>query len=245
MAELEQAIEANGANIEAAIATGLTRLGIERDEVEIEVLGEGSQGVFGLGVRQARVRLTPKPGTTPRQIPEATTEPESESGETVALSIDEDATEEICRGVMVDILALLGMEDSRVQVRQAEPAVGEKNPPLVISVRGPGTDTLIGHRGKTLAALQHITRLIVGQEIGGWIHLVVDVEGFKARRENTLRHLAQQVAEQVERTNRMVMLEPMPPNERRIVHLTLRDHPHVTTESIGEGDRRKVTIIPR
>jgi spoIIIJ-associated protein len=112
-------------------------------------------------------------------------------------------------------------------------------------VRGAGTDALIGRRGSTLDALQLITRLIVGREMMGRVHLVVDVGGFKAHREESLRRLAQRLAEQAVRTNRTVVLEPMPPYERRYVHLALRDHPHVTTQSVGEGDRRKVTIIPQ
>jgi spoIIIJ-associated protein len=104
---------------------------------------------------------------------------------------------------------------------------------------------LIGRRGKTLAALQRITRLIVGRELESRARLVVDVGGFKARREKSLRRLAHQVAEQAVRTGRTVVLEPMPPNERRAIHLALRDHPHVTTQSVGEGDRRKVTVIPQ
>jgi spoIIIJ-associated protein len=115
----------------------------------------------------------------------------------------------------------------------------------MLDVHGSGTDALIGRRGDTLAALQLITRLIVGREMSGRVHLVVDVDDFKARREQALRRLAQRLAEQAVRTGRTVMLEPMPPHERRYVHLALRDHPHVTTQSIGEGDRRKVTIIPQ
>jgi spoIIIJ-associated protein len=87
--------------------------------------------------------------------------------------------------------------------------------------------------------------MIVGQETARRSQLVVDVEGFKARREQSLRRLAERMAEQAVRTNRTVTLEPMPPNERRIIHIALRDHPHVTTESVGEGERRKVTIIPK
>ena len=94
-------------------------------------------------------------------------------------------------------------------------------------------------------ALQRVTRLIVGREVEGRTALVVDVGGFKARREKTLRRLARRMAEQAERTNRIVTLEPMPPNERRVIHLALRDNPGVTTESVGEDDRRKVTIIPQ
>jgi spoIIIJ-associated protein len=139
----------------------------------------------------------------------------------------------------------MDMNKAQVDVRRAEPAAGEKEPPLVLDVRGPGTDVLIGPRGKTMAALQHITRLIVGQEVAGRVHLVIDVEGFKARRAKSLHRLAHRMAEQAIHTDRTVVLEPMPPHERRVIHLALRDHPDVVTESVGERDRRKVTIIPR
>lgn len=114
-----------------------------------------------------------------------------------------------------------------------------------LQVTGPNLGRLIGRRGETLAALQYITRLIVSKEIGRRANLVIDVEGFKARREEQLRRLANKLADQAIQTGRMVAMEPMPPNERRIIHITLRPHPDVTTESIGEGDRRKVTIMPR
>jgi spoIIIJ-associated protein len=239
MAEIERTTEAAGTNVEAAIEAGLASLGVDRDAVEIEVLDEGSRGVFGLGAREARVRLTVKPLAEPSMPDEPVALPTAEPG------VAERTEAEIAQGVLRELLALLGMEKASVDVRRAEPAPGEKDPPLVLSVHGQDTDALIGHRGKTLAALQHITRLIVGQEMAGRTHLVVDVEDFKVRREKTLRRLAGRMAEQATHTDRKVVLEPMPPHERRIVHLTLRDHPDVTTESIGEGDRRKVTIIPR
>ena len=104
---------------------------------------------------------------------------------------------------------------------------------------------LIGRRGQTLQALQYITRLIVSREVQHWVNLVVDVEKYKARREQSLRQLAQRMAERVSFNHQAIALEPMPPNERRIVHLTLRDHPIVTTRSVGKGDERKVTIVPK
>ena len=242
MAEMERAIEATGSNVEAAIEAGLERLGVTRDVVEIEVLDEGSGGVFGLGAREARVRLTVKPAPAPALPEEPVAPPFAESA---GVKDDGNGEAQIAQGVLYELLALMGMENVRIDVRRAEPAPGEGDPPLVLSVHGPDTDTLVGYRGKTLDALQRITRLIVSRELAGRTWLVVDVGGFKAQREKSLRRLAQRMAEQVERTDRTVMLEPMPPNERRIIHLTLRDHPHVTTQSVGEGDRRKVTIIPR
>ena len=238
MTKTEQSVEVTGSNVDAAIAAGLARLGIDRETAEIEVLDGGSRGVLGLGARDARVRLTPKLKAAPRPAPAAPVEPEE-------LAVMEKDEAEVSRGVLLELLAFLGVSKAQVDVRRAEPAPGEQEPPLILDVYGPNVNALVGYRGETLAALQHITRLIVGREMAGRVHLVVDVDGFKAQREKTLRSLAQRMAKQAERTGRTVVLEPMPPNERRIIHLTLRDDPHVTTQSTGEGDRRKVTIIPR
>ena len=243
MAEMGQAIEAAGADVEAAIAAGLARLGIGRDGVDIEVLDEGSRGLFGVGAREVRVRLMVRRRPAPAVEAEPAAPPSAEPDAPAVVERDE---AEIARGVLMELLDLLGVEGAEVDVRRAEPAAGEREPPLVLNVRGSGTaDALVGRRGNTLAALQLITRLVVGREMAGRVHLVVDVNGFKVRREKSLCRLAQRVAEQAMRTGRTVVLEPMPPHERRYVHLALRDHPHVITESIGEGGRRKVTIIPR
>jgi len=239
-----ESLEAIGSDVEAAIAAGLARLEMDRDAVDIEVLDEGSRGVFGLGVRAARVRLTPELKTLPRPGPPVSAEPVALSDAERAMPLAKSEAE-VARGVLLELLALLGVDEAQVEVQRAEPAPGEKEPPLVLDVQGPHINALIGYRGKTLAALQHITRLIVGRELASRVHLVVDVGGFKARREKLLHHLAQRMAQQAVRTDRTVVLEPMPPHERRIIHLALRDHPYVTTQSIGEGNRRKVTIIPR
>jgi spoIIIJ-associated protein len=259
MMEREQAIEATGEDVDSAIATGLARLGIQRDEVEIEVLDQGSRGVFGLGARAAHVRLMPKskpqapPVSETRPEPAAplTAPPSEQVAETASeeqigqAESDEERTGEVARGVLLELLALMGMDKTQVDVRHAEPSDDEREAPMVLDVHGPSTELLIGRRGTTLAALQHITRLIVGRELAGRAWLVLDVDGFKARREKSLRHLAQRMADQAIRTQRTAVLEPMPPHERRIIHLALRDRPDVTTQSIGEGDRRKVTIVPR
>jgi spoIIIJ-associated protein len=121
----------------------------------------------------------------------------------------------------------------------------EDTPPFILDIVGDDLGVLIGRRGQTLQALQYITRLIVSREVQNWVNLVVDVEKYKARREKALRQLAQRMAEQVSFGHQPVALEPMPPNERRIIHLTLRDHPIVTTKSVGKGEQRKVTIVPK
>jgi spoIIIJ-associated protein len=116
---------------------------------------------------------------------------------------------------------------------------------LLLDVQGDELGALIGRRGETLDNLQYVLRLMVNQRLHRWQNIVVDVEGYKERRIHQLTQLAQRTATQVAATGRAVSLEPMPPNERRIIHLTLRDHPDVYTESIGEGDRRKVQILTK
>jgi spoIIIJ-associated protein len=266
MAEMELTVETTGSDVEAAIAAGLAELQVDRDAVEIQVLDEGSRGVFGLGAREARVRLAIKaqavqpiqPEVTPPAEPASTQAayqeaetpsavpptPEPDIAESEQEELEKDETE-IARGALLELLTFMGIKDIKIDVRKAEAAPGERTTPLIFDVTGPDVQILIGRRGETLAALQHITRLIVGQETTSRTNLVVDVDDYKAHREQTLRQLAQRLAEQAVRTDRRVVLEPMPPHERRIIHLTLRDHPKVMTESIGERDRRKVTIIPK
>ncbi|HPV08785.1 MAG TPA: R3H domain-containing nucleic acid-binding protein, partial [Aggregatilineales bacterium] len=111
-------------------------------------------------------------------------------------------------------------------------------------VRGNDLGILIGRHGDTLNALQYITRLIVSRELQRRANIVVDVEGYKARREESLHKLAERMAQKAIQTGRTVTLDPMPPNERRVIHVALRDDARVETESIGTGDNRRVTIIP-
>lgn len=114
---------------------------------------------------------------------------------------------------------------------------------LLLNVQGADLGALVGRRGEALESLQYLLRLMVNQRLRQWRNLVVDVEGYKERRISQLKQLALRTASQVATTGRPVSLEPMPPNERRIVHIALRDHPDVYTESIGEGDRRKIHIL--
>jgi spoIIIJ-associated protein len=117
--------------------------------------------------------------------------------------------------------------------------------PVVFDITGDDLGILIGRRGQTLACLQYITRLIVTRQTGYSAPLVLDVNGYKKRRYESLRALARNVADQVERNGNPCTLEPMPAYERRIIHLTLAENPAVTTESVGFGEERKVVILPR
>jgi spoIIIJ-associated protein len=117
--------------------------------------------------------------------------------------------------------------------------------PVALPDPGYQLGVLIGRKGETLVALQYVANLIVNRKVGEWTRVLIDVGGYRRRREESLEGLAQRVAYRVVQSNRAVTLEPMPPNERRVIHMTLRDNPDVATESTGEGESRKVTILPR
>jgi spoIIIJ-associated protein len=131
-----------------------------------------------------------------------------------------------------------------VHAYHGEPDDERSRTPLMVDIGGDDLSILIGPRAETLNALQYITNLIIGKELGRSVPLIVDVEGFRKRRNQQLRRLAQQMADQAINSGRRQVLEPMPANERRMVHIELRSNPEVTTESVGEDPRRKVTIIP-
>ena len=115
---------------------------------------------------------------------------------------------------------------------------------MLLNISGDDLALLIGRRGETLRDLQFLTCLIVSRQTQHWPNVVVDVEHYRARRERTLGDLARRMADRVRRTAEPMALEPMPPNERRIVHLALSEASDVFTESTGEADKRKVVIYP-
>lgn len=124
--------------------------------------------------------------------------------------------------------------------------VGSDDPLTVfIDINGRDLGMLIGRRGENLSQLQYMVNLLVNKRRDEWLRVILDVEGYRSQREESLIGLSERVAAQVARNKRPISLEPMPPNERRIVHMTLKELPDVRTESSGEGDLRRVTILPQ
>ena len=241
----KRSVEASGKDVDAAIAQGLAELGRTRDEVEIEVLSEGSRGLFGLGAEEARVRISViEPRVVEKYVEEIEVEEEEKKVKELAAPLLEKDFQQMARGTLKELLAKMGIR-AQVVIRQKVDVEEGELPPVVLDIVGDDLGILIGRRGETLAALQYITRLMVSRKTRRWYPLVVDVEQYKVRRERSLRRLAQRMAERVSFSRQPIALEAMPAYERRIVHITLRDHPSVTTESVGEGDQRKVTIIPK
>ena len=161
-----------------------------------------------------------------------------------AADISDDELATMASEMLSEIVRLMGFEADVVASWQ-EPDDNDGRPYLLLDIEGKDLGALIGRRGETLASMQYLIRLMVNQRIQQWRNIVVDVENYKERRVAQLNQLALRMADQVADSGRAVALEPMPPNERRIVHLALRDHPQVYTQSSGDGDRRKVHIVPR
>jgi len=259
-------------SVEEAVDKGLSDLGLKEDDVEIEVLDEGNRGLFGLGTRQARVRITilgekETPESIPTSQSTVQTEHVEESEDDIRRSLApgepvmEESLEESeefaqsTKSIQDDITLHVAQETvtellERMKVKAEVSAYfGEKDEfrgrtPIYVDITGNDLSILIGRQAETLNAIQYIAGLILGKELGRGITLVIDVEGYRQRREQQIRQLARRMADQAIQTNRRQVLEPMPANERRFVHIELRDDPKVTTESIGEDPHRKVTIIP-
>lgn len=225
-------------SVDEAIDKGLMELGVEESQVEVEVLDEGGGGLFGIGGRQARVRLTMKSAAQGGEQARS-------RREAVPLSADDaENMVSIAKATVTELLEHMGVRAS-VEAQMGEADDQEAVAPVLVDIKGGDLSILIGRHAETLNALQLITRLIVGKEMGNSAHIVIDVEGYRKRREEGLRELARKMAKQAVTTGRRQSLEPMSPAERRIIHMELREHPDVTTESTGEEPRRKVTIIPR
>ena len=134
---------------------------------------------------------------------------------------------------------------AKIQARYLEPDDKTGERPLFIEVLGDDLSILIGRHSETLNAIQYISSLIICRELGRWVPILIDIQGYRERRERQLRQLAKRMAEQAISTGHRQVLEPMPANERRVIHLELREHPEVETLSIGEEPNRKVTIVPK
>ena len=214
-------VEASGKTVDEAIEKALQQLGLDRSQVEVEIVSEGRTGLFGLGGEDARVIVKPL------------------ATEQVAL---ESSTIQIAVDFLHRLLELMEI-DAEVTARAPEtPGDGLGRASAVLDVNGDDLGILIGRRGSTLAALQYMVNHMVSRSLKSKALVSVDVERYKRRREEALIGLAQRLAEKVKASGRTITLEPMPANERRIVHLALAGDPQVVTASLGEGETRKVAI---
>jgi spoIIIJ-associated protein len=210
--------------------------------------------LLGIGGRQARVRLTVKlPQAEPAAaMPAKPEKPQASSQSPAAagtepteadFSVLDDNLLFVSRQTVAELLEKMKVP-ARIEVRYGDPDE-EGQRPVMVDIHGDDLGVLIGRRAEILNAMQYVVNLIVSKQVEHWVQVVVDVEGYRARRERQLRQMANRMADQAIKTGRRQVLEPMPASERRVVHLELRDHPRVSTQSIGEEPARKVTIVPK
>ncbi len=213
-------LEISAKTVDEATKVALAQLGVSREEVEIEVIKKGKSGVLGVGAEDAKIKVILH-------------DDEDQPGQ-----LDDAA--EMARKVLSDILKAMGIA-AEIDVTPSP----DENTPVTLNIEGDDLGVLIGRRGQALASLQYLVRLIVAEKSKKWISVNVDVDWYKKRHYETLKKLAERLAEQVIRRKRAITMEPMQPDERRIIHITLANDPDVMTQSTGEGDGRRVVIQMR
>jgi spoIIIJ-associated protein len=234
-------LEVIAPTIEEAVAKGLADLGLTEESVDVIVLDSGNRGLFGLGGRQARVRLSVKNLLTSAPPIEKAIDIKEATKNTAKFDQDEllNQTEQV-------VSELLHKMKVTAQVSAHYGDLDEEGrQPIFVDIRGSDLGILIGRKAEILNALQYIVNLILSKQLERWVQVIVDVEGYRTRRERQLRQMASRMADQAIKTGKRQVLEPMTASERRIVHIELRNHPDVVTQSIGEEPTRKVTISPK
>jgi spoIIIJ-associated protein len=271
MAENPRGGEYQGRSVDEAVLNALRELGLSRDEVEVEIIKPGSRGLLGLLSEAAVVRVTAKStpaARVPSEAGEAPAKPGMEAApaqaEDVATVSPQGGAAPVAAGQLLTPAPAITSEDvarfgtealqklldcmglSAHVTQEKVPAEGDVDPGTVLlNITGPDLGVLIGRQGETLRDLQFVTSLIVSRHAQRWPSLIVDVEHYKSRRQKSLVDLAKRMADRVRISGQPVSLEPMPPHERRFVHLALRDDPDVFTESTGQDEKRKVVIMPK
>ena len=250
------AVEAAGSTIEEAVAAALTQLKAERDQVEIEILAQATKGFLGIGGRKARVRATLRNPTSLQALESEPTEGRDESPqESVGLAsrsslrrrspsgdsdaqpvpVSKETGEKACQ-ILSETLRLMGMEVPVLLDVQGTEAV--------VNLEDTVDGLLIGRKGQTLDALEYLLNRMVARGEEEEAHLVLDAEGYRERRRQSLESLALRLSERAKRRRKTVTLNPLSPRDRRVVHLALEDDPLVDTRSMGRGYFRRLSIVP-
>jgi len=292
-----RSVEIQARSAEEAIRLALEQLGCTRDQVDVQILAETEDDIYGEGEVLVRVAMRgaaaqprgdrsqprgqhgrgggrgqrtladarPRDSRGPRpwqggggggrrqpshgSISGVPSRPQPVRDRQPSQASDEktQAVEALAKSVVRELLTHMGIHADVMAVDNPSAMPLSHDDPLTVFVDIMGRDLalLIGRRGENLSQLQYMVNLLVNKRSDEWVRVILDVEGYRSQREESLIGLAERVARQVARNRRPISLEPMPPNERRIVHMTLKEMPDVRTESSGEGEMRRVTIYPQ
>ncbi len=251
-------IEVTGKTDDEALAKGLQMLGLDRDDVSVEILERGKTGFLGIGSVPAKVKLTYEAPDEPEIIPEPAPAPvveekkpepekkkapapkkkpapvEKKETPAPAAAPAEDDVAEAIRAFQVGLFAQMGVE--------ATPVITKEGDTYQVVLEGEDMGALIGRRGETLDAIQQLTGYAVNHGRSRRARIHVDAEGYRARREESLERLAHKVAAKVVKYRRNVTLEAMNAYERHVIHAALQDVPHVTTYSTGTEPNRRTVV---
>ena len=228
-------MEAEGETIDGAIENALNTLGVEREQVTVEILSDVKKGILGIGARKARVRVSLRRSIDIDQEPREERQPPTNRSMKESAS----AVGERGKDILVEILRLMGVQ-ATIEVKPGE--TGEE---IVLDIRGDNGGLLIGRRGQTLEALQYILTRAVGERHGAERpQLIVDTENYHERRKKTLEDMALRLGEKAKRERTTVSIDSLSARDRRIIHLTLEDDPWLTTRSLGQGAYRRLLIVP-
>jgi spoIIIJ-associated protein len=252
-------IETTADSVEEATTEALAQLSARADEVAIEVLATARAGVLGLGARQARVRVTriaagtTAPADTAREYPapprDSRNQAATTKGPTASGAKSDDGAgsnrksagqEEQRREATVILKQILEKMGERAEVNQIE--VDAES--VELEIKGDGSGILIGRHGQTLDALEYVVNRILARRIKDAAPISLETESYRSRRRQQLHRMALSVGERAKREHQTVRLDPMPPRDRRVVHLALKDDPMITTRSAGEGFLRSIEIVP-
>ncbi len=246
-------IEVTGKNEDEAIAKGLAQLGLDRDDVSLEILERGKTGFLGIGSVPAKVKLTyeapdeevevvaeePAPAPVVEEVvvaamaaPVVEEEP-VEASTPVEEVVDDDVAQAIVR-FQSGLFAQMGVEATSRVTRDGDT--------YQVVLQGDNMGALIGHRGETLDAIQQLTGYVVNRGRSHRVRIHVDAEGYRARREEALQRLAHKTAAKVVKYRRNITLEAMNAYERHVIHAALQDVAGVSTFSTGTEPNRRTVV---
>lgn len=231
-----KSIEKSGKTEEAAVAAALADLGLTRDDVQVEILERAKSGFLGIGASPAVVRVSYEaPDEVQEQAAAAPAEPVAAEETQVSSANDGNPDHEKVYDFLSGLLEKMGVQ-ANIEITD-KPDGG-----LSVNLSGKGMGMVIGRRGETLDAIQHLTNYAVNHGSEKRLHISVDAEAYRAKREEALVRLAEKMAAKAVRYKRSMALEPMNSYERHVIHAALQDYEGVSTSSIGTEPNRRVVV---
>lgn len=240
-----ESLEIEGKTIDEAIERACTEFKVPREKLNIEIITDGSSGFFGLGSKKAKIKASIMSidmalETPAKQTQKPMPQKPSVPADAVQVTKTEDATEEF-----ITIKAKKILEGILLRMNLDCPVTIEETPDMIIlDIKGDGSGLLIGKRGQNLDAIQYIVNKAISKYADNRKMIVVDTESYRKRREDSLLALAARLAEKVKKSKKALTVGHMNAHDRRIIHLALQNDESLTTKSRGEGEFRKIVIMP-